>query len=38
MLQELVKELINNYKLTDQEFGWGWADEPTDSWKVNGCN
>ena len=33
MLQELVKELINNYKLTDQEIGWGWADEPTDSWK-----
>ncbi|WP_312097213.1 aminoglycoside phosphotransferase family protein [Niallia sp.] len=33
MLQELVKELINNYMPIDQNIGWGWADEPTDSWR-----
>ncbi len=33
MLCVLVNELINNYRPISQYIGWGWADEPTASWR-----
>ena len=34
MLKVLVQGLLNNYKLVPNDIGWGWADQPTDSWQV----
>lgn len=33
MLKTLVQGLLNNYKPTPNEIGWGWADQPVDSWQ-----
>ncbi|ANC77477.1 hypothetical protein ABE65_011975 [Fictibacillus phosphorivorans] len=33
MLTTLVQGLLNNYKTTSENIGWGWADQPTDSWE-----
>ena len=32
MLTALVQGLLNHYK-TAPNIGWGWADQPTDSWE-----
>ncbi|MBM7650329.1 fructosamine-3-kinase [Bacillus ectoiniformans] len=32
-LQTLVQELINQYQPVTSDSGWGWWDEPSDSWK-----
>ncbi|WP_144699665.1 aminoglycoside phosphotransferase family protein [Fictibacillus phosphorivorans] len=32
ILESLVHELINHYKMATDFNGWGWADEPTHSW------
>ncbi|WP_423800799.1 aminoglycoside phosphotransferase family protein [Neobacillus sp. SAB-20_R2A] len=32
MLKALVQKLLNHYKSVPDR-GWGWADEPTDSWQ-----
>ncbi|MFG6494718.1 aminoglycoside phosphotransferase family protein [Fictibacillus sp. UD] len=32
LLVRLVQNLINHYKTVPERNGWGWADEPTDSW------
>lgn len=32
LLKILVQNLLNHYK-PDPDIGWGWADEPTDSWQ-----
>lgn len=32
-LKILVKELLNNYIAVSSSSGWGWINEPTDSWK-----
>jgi hypothetical protein len=33
ILKALVQRLINNYKTVPHSVGWGWANEPTDSWQ-----
>ncbi|WP_249872853.1 phosphotransferase [Oceanobacillus saliphilus] len=33
MLTTLVQGLLNNYKLAPNNIGWGWADQPVDSWQ-----
>lgn len=33
MLKTLVQRLLNNYKTTRDDIGWGWADQPADSWQ-----
>ncbi|KZE69186.1 hypothetical protein AWM68_02650 [Fictibacillus phosphorivorans] len=32
LLVTLVHDLIKHYKTVPETIGWGWADEPTDSW------
>lgn len=33
LLQSLVHQLINQYKIVDPISGWGWTDDLTDSWQ-----
>jgi len=33
MLIKLVCGLLNDYKMATNHRGWGWADQPSDSWK-----
>jgi thiamine kinase-like enzyme len=33
MLKVLVQGLLNNYKSSHNDFGWGWADQPVDTWQ-----
>ena len=33
ILKELVLGLLNQYKPVPDGSGWGWADQPTDSWR-----
>jgi fructosamine-3-kinase len=33
ILKALVQRLLNNYKSVPNDIGWGWADQPTDSWQ-----
>lgn len=33
MLKVLVQGLLNNYKPVSNDIGWGWADQPVDSWQ-----
>ncbi|MCE7793785.1 aminoglycoside phosphotransferase family protein [Salipaludibacillus sp. CUR1] len=33
MLKLLVQQLLNNYKPVPNDIGWGWADDPADSWQ-----
>lgn len=33
ILKALVLGLLNNYKSVPDVIGWGWADQPTDSWQ-----
>ncbi|WP_342587503.1 hypothetical protein [Halalkalibacter urbisdiaboli] len=33
MLKVLVQGLLNNYKSSPNDFGWGWADQPVDTWQ-----
>jgi fructosamine-3-kinase len=33
MLKTLVKGLLNNYKPAPKDIGWGWVDQPIDSWQ-----
>ncbi|MQR94429.1 aminoglycoside phosphotransferase family protein [Fictibacillus phosphorivorans] len=33
MLINLVRGLLNDYKIANNHMGWGWADQPSDSWK-----
>jgi len=32
MLVDLVEKLINQYQIVANTNGWGWVDEPSDSW------
>ncbi|XQY90044.1 phosphotransferase [Metabacillus sp. HB246100] len=32
-LQALVCGLLNNYQPVESSWGWGWMDEPSDSWQ-----
>lgn len=32
-LQTLVKEVLNHYHEAPEADGWGWADQPVDSWQ-----
>ncbi|MCM3718075.1 aminoglycoside phosphotransferase family protein [Fictibacillus phosphorivorans] len=32
MLQTLADHLINHYRPVEKADGWGWTDEPADSW------
>jgi fructosamine-3-kinase len=34
LLISLVKQLLNHYKRVSNPSGWGWADEPTESWQM----
>ncbi|WML57691.1 phosphotransferase [Neobacillus sp. PS2-9] len=34
LLISLVKLLLNHYKRVPNPIGWGWADEPTESWQM----
>ncbi|GHI00335.1 phosphotransferase [Neobacillus kokaensis] len=33
MLKQLVQGLQNHYKSVPKDVGWGWADQPQDSWQ-----
>ncbi|MED4204940.1 phosphotransferase [Neobacillus mesonae] len=33
MLKGLVQGLLNYYKSVPKQTGWGWADQPCDTWK-----
>ncbi|MEH6987616.1 phosphotransferase [Cytobacillus firmus] len=33
-LQTLVQGLLNHYKPVDSSGGWGWADQPSESWEI----
>jgi len=33
VLVDLVQNIFNHYKIAESERGWGWADEPSSSWK-----
>jgi fructosamine-3-kinase len=33
LLRRLVTDMLNHYKLVPNPNGWGWMDEPTDSWQ-----
>lgn len=33
LLIELVQNIFNHYKIVETEGKWGWADEPSSSWK-----
>ncbi|MBG9451494.1 hypothetical protein ABE67_20035 [Cytobacillus firmus] len=43
-LKKLVQGLLNHYKPVDSSKGWGWADQPSESWqsfildKINEAN
>ncbi|MGY6211645.1 phosphotransferase [Cytobacillus firmus] len=43
-LQTLVQGLLNHYKPVENSKGWGWADQPSESWqsfildKINEAN
>lgn len=32
-LQTLVTKVLNKYQSVSETAGWGWADQPVDSWK-----
>ncbi|MGG3564355.1 aminoglycoside phosphotransferase family protein [Neobacillus rhizosphaerae] len=34
LLISIVKQLLNQYKQVPNPIGWGWADEPTESWQM----
>lgn len=38
ILKTLVQKLLNQYKPATKGIGWGWADEPVDSWQDFLCN
>ena len=34
VLETLVERLLNKYKPAPNENGWGWVDQPVDSWQT----
>ncbi|MEH7436929.1 aminoglycoside phosphotransferase family protein [Neobacillus drentensis] len=34
LLISIVKQLLNHYKQVPNPIGWGWADEPNESWQM----
>ncbi|MDR6125137.1 fructosamine-3-kinase [Bacillus sp. SLBN-46] len=34
LLISLVNQLLNHYKRVPNPIGWGWADEPNESWQM----